>query len=85
MTATKTRKDKAIALDDAYLDILLVHIKDPDMAANTAFLSIVRQTLKDKQIELSEPPKDGPVKDILKELQDRGLPVFESGRRAVLN
>ena len=84
MTPSK-RKDAILELDTLWWELLKENMQDPDLRKNTAFMNVVRQALKDQQVEISELPKDSPMNDVLRELQSRGLPVFRDGKPAVLN
>lgn len=84
MTPSK-RKDAILELDTLWWELLKENMQDPDLRKNTAFMNVVRQALKDQQVEVSELPKDSPMNDVLRELQNRGLPVFRDGKPAVLN
>lgn len=91
MATPKTNQSKRnsaiMDIDNLWWELLKENMQDPELRKNTAFMNVVRQALKDQQVEISgEVPKDSPMADVLKNLQDRGLPVFDSsGRPAVFN
>lgn len=81
----EARREKIFELDELWWDLLLENIRDPDMRKSTQFMNVIRQVLEKQQLEFSEVPEDGPVRDLIKELEDRGLPVFHEGVRVSLN
>lgn len=83
---TNKRNDSIMEIDTLWWELLKENLQDPDLRKNTAFMNVVRQALKDQQVEISgEIPKDSPMADVLKNLQERGLPVFDNGKPAVFN
>lgn len=84
---SKSTRNKAIMeIDTLWWELLAENMRDPELRKNTAFMNVVRQALKDQQVEIGgEIPKDSPMRDVLKELQERGLPVFDGGKPAVFN
>lgn len=87
MTSKKNkRNDSIMEIDNLWWELLKENLQDPDLRKNTAFMNVVRQALKDQQVEISgEIPKDSPMADVLKNLHERGLPVFENGKPMVFN